>query len=74
MMAYAWDSKAIDQMAMDRTVFKDGKVLGHIRLTPNGVAWRPKGVHRGLGKAPYRRIPIEMMAELAEKHGRPVDK
>ncbi len=73
-MAYAWDSKGSDRNAHDYTVYKDGKVLGHLRLKPSGIAWRPKGVHSGLGNAPYRRIPIEEIERLAEEHGEPVDK
>jgi len=62
MATYTWDV----QEAVDRTILKDGKVFGHIRLTPTGVAWRPKGWHTGRGKTPWRRIPIERIKELAE--------
>jgi len=62
MATYTWDV----QEAVDRTILKDGEVLGHIRLTPTGVAWRPKGARGGKGKTPWRRIPIERIKELAE--------
>jgi len=48
MATYTWDV----QEAVDRTILKDGKVFRHIRLTPTGVAWRPKGWHTGSGKTP----------------------
>ena len=41
----------------------DNQVVGHIRVKPSGVCWKPKGGHDWFG------IPLSKFADLAREHG-----
>jgi len=45
-----------------------GKVVGHVRVRPSGLLWRPKGKHT------WRRVTIDQFATFARKRGFKVKK
>lgn len=49
------------------TIRNDGGVVGHVRLKPNAVAWKPKG-----SKAGFHQVSLEQLATFATEHGKQV--
>lgn len=43
---------------------KSRKILGHIRVKPSGILWRPKS------SQVWHRLSVEEFGKLAEKHGK----
>ncbi len=53
--------------SQDFTISDDVGVVGHLRVKPNGVAWKGKSQQK------FDQITIEQLAEFAAKHGRKVN-
>jgi hypothetical protein len=49
------------------TIRNNSGVVGHVRLKPNAIAWKPKG-----DKAGFRQISLEQLATFANEHGKQV--
>jgi hypothetical protein len=43
---------------------KNGQVVGHIRVKPNGVSWSPKGLHN------WYSLTLKQFGDFAETKGR----
>lgn len=54
--------------SQDFKIEDDNGTIGHIRVKPSGVLWKPSGSHNWYG------LTLEKFGELAEKHGREQDK
>lgn len=52
--------------SQDFTVRDDNGIVGHLRVKPNGVAWKPKSQQK------FDQLSIDQLAELAAKYGRKV--
>ena len=53
-------------LSQDFTISDNSGVVGHVRIKPNAVAWKPKRA-----KA-YQQISLEQLASFAAEHGRSV--
>ncbi len=51
----------------DFKITEEGKVIGTLRVKPNGIAWKPKNKQR------FNQITIEQLADFAAKEGRQVE-
>lgn len=54
--------------SQDFTIEDDTGIIGHIRVKPSAVLWKPVGAQQ------YYRLALDKLAELATQHGKSVDK
>ncbi len=48
----------------DFTIKDNGKVYGHVRVTPNGVAWKPSGAEF------WQQVTLEQFASFCDEKGK----
>ena len=59
--------KSFDALkSQDFTIRDDNGLVGHLRVKPNGIAWKAKS------QRTYKQISIEAFAEFADREGRTV--
>lgn len=51
----------------DFTIRDEDGIVGHIRIKPNAIAWKPKGQHKT-----FNQISIEQFADYAFDEGKEV--
>ena len=62
-MANRFRKKSEGKAFVEREIVNDGKVVGHVRLSPSGVKWKPRGSHR------WHRVSLDPFASWMEANG-----